>query len=177
MPAGWWETVALLAAGYLLLALELVVPGGVVGALGGLLVVFGCWRAFGLGTGWGVGAVTGSLVVAWLLATLFLRSRASRRLRLEQGEGGWRAPAATLAELVGARGRALTPLRPSGTAEIGELRVDVVTDGEYVETGRPLSVVAVEGSRVIVEEEVGAESPDVAPPESEDGAAAPGEER
>lgn len=54
-------------------------------------------------------------------------------------------------ELVGQQGVAVTMLRPSGTAQIGERRVDVVTEGKFVDAGKPLKVLRVEGSRVVVE--------------------------
>src|SRR5690606_17678313 len=52
-------------------------------------------------------------------------------------------------ELVGRTGRAVTPLRPAGTAEIDGRRWDVVTEGSFVEAGRPVRVVAVEGLRIV----------------------------
>ena len=57
-----------------------------------------------------------------------------------------------LSELLGAEGKSLTTLRPAGTAEINGKRVDVVTDSEYIEHGKPIIVTAVEGMRVVVRE-------------------------
>ena len=55
-------------------------------------------------------------------------------------------------ELLSAEGVAITTLRPAGTAEINGKRVDVVTDSEYIEHGKPIVVTAVEGMRVVVRE-------------------------
>jgi membrane-bound serine protease (ClpP class) len=44
----------------------------------------------------------------------------------------------------------VTALRPAGVAELGGRRVDVVTDGVFVDAGRVVRVVAVEGARVVV---------------------------
>jgi len=41
-------------------------------------------------------------------------------------------------------------LRPSGTAVINGKRIDVVTEGPFVERGSPIKVVEVEGARVVV---------------------------
>ena len=49
-------------------------------------------------------------------------------------------------------GSTYTDLRPSGKAVIGEDRVDVVTEGAFIEKDRPVKVVAVEGKRVVVRE-------------------------
>lgn len=53
-------------------------------------------------------------------------------------------------EWLGRTGVALTTLRPAGTAEIGEERIDVVTSGEYIEKGQAIEVVEVNGARVRV---------------------------
>ena len=52
--------------------------------------------------------------------------------------------------LVGKTGLALTALRPAGTASIGDERVDVVSQGDFVDRGSPIRVVSVNGSRVEV---------------------------
>jgi len=44
----------------------------------------------------------------------------------------------------------LTPLRPSGTAEINGSRIDVVTGGEFIAAGESVEVYQVEGGRVVV---------------------------
>lgn len=60
--------------------------------------------------------------------------------------------AETHTEFLGKVGQALTPLRPSGTVEIGDTRVDVVTAGEFIPRGVTVEVVSVRGSRVEVRE-------------------------
>jgi membrane-bound serine protease (ClpP class) len=54
-------------------------------------------------------------------------------------------------ELMGHEGVALTYLRPSGTAQFGERRIDVVTDGKFVEEGTKVRVIKVNGFVVLVE--------------------------
>jgi membrane-bound serine protease (ClpP class) len=48
------------------------------------------------------------------------------------------------------RGRALTDLRPAGVAIIGEERVDVVSEGDYISADSPITVYKVIGNRVVV---------------------------
>jgi membrane-bound serine protease (ClpP class) len=43
--------------------------------------------------------------------------------------------------MIGAEGLALTDLRPSGTAGFGDERVDVVTEGPWIEEGSKVKVV------------------------------------
>jgi membrane-bound serine protease (ClpP class) len=53
--------------------------------------------------------------------------------------------------LIGLEGRALSPLRPAGSAEFGGQRLDVVTRGDYLAGGTPIRVVESHGNRIIVE--------------------------
>ncbi|MCD4722304.1 MAG: serine protease [Desulfobacula sp.] len=50
------------------------------------------------------------------------------------------------------KGRSVTDLRPAGMAEINSQRVDVVTDGEYIDADTPIVVTDVAGNRIIVEQ-------------------------
>jgi membrane-bound serine protease (ClpP class) len=52
--------------------------------------------------------------------------------------------------LLGARGVALSDLRPGGFADIAGDRVDVVTRGEYINAGEPIEVIADQGYRRVV---------------------------
>ena len=52
--------------------------------------------------------------------------------------------------MVGARGIALTDLRPSGVARIDNHRIDVVTEGGFIEEGKTIEVIADEEYRRVV---------------------------
>ena len=52
--------------------------------------------------------------------------------------------------LVGSEGIALTTLRPAGAAMIDGKRIDVVTEGDYIDHDSKIIVKAVEGSKVVV---------------------------
>jgi membrane-bound serine protease (ClpP class) len=52
--------------------------------------------------------------------------------------------------MVGLRGIALTDLRPAGIAWIDNHRVDVVTEGDFIEEGRSIEVIADEEYRRVV---------------------------
>jgi membrane-bound serine protease (ClpP class) len=49
------------------------------------------------------------------------------------------------------KGEAVTDLRPAGMAQINSQRVDVVTDGEYIDAGTPVVVTGVAGNRIVVD--------------------------
>lgn len=134
------------------MALETLLPGLIAGTVGlGCLVVaiYLAYADHGVATGNLVlGITTGGLVLgtlAWL--RWFPDSRLARRFVSagQVGEIGTNRP-----ELLEREGMALTNLRPCGTALIDGRRVDVVTEGQMVEKGTSVRVVAVEGLRVVV---------------------------
>src|SRR5699024_327094 len=55
-------------------------------------------------------------------------------------------------ELIGLEGEALTTLRPSGIARFNEEQLDVVSEGNYIDKGKNIKIVKVEGVRVVVRE-------------------------
>jgi membrane-bound serine protease (ClpP class) len=159
-----WEELLLVAAGVVLLALELfVIPGfGVAGILGILALVGGLSLSLvGAGTTWpavvaAVGRVALSVLVAlagFLLVLRFLpRLPFGRHLILDTGLGALTTGAAPddNRRFLGQRGTAASPLRPAGIADLEGERVDVVSQGEYIETGEAIEVVQVEGNRIVV---------------------------
>ncbi|MDO9573533.1 MAG: NfeD family protein [Candidatus Contubernalis sp.] len=55
-------------------------------------------------------------------------------------------------QLLDKEGITLTPLRPSGTAEFDGSRIDVVSEGGFIDVNVTVKVVQVDGPRVIVRE-------------------------
>jgi membrane-bound serine protease (ClpP class) len=53
---------------------------------------------------------------------------------------------------VGLRGVATSVLRPAGRGRFDGVTMDIVTRGEYIERGRPVRIIEVEGNRYVVEE-------------------------
>jgi len=147
--------IALVVAGFLLIFVEVFLPGGVLGALGGLLVLAGIIAGFAFhGPGWGAVLLASSgvlgLVGFWLWIRLIPKTPMGRRLMLDKDGHDWKGTDASHGLLNGKDGVAHTTLRPAGTALIEGARVDVVTRGELIEAGTPVRVVAVEGNRVVV---------------------------
>lgn len=54
--------------------------------------------------------------------------------------------------LLGKKGTTLSMLRPAGKAAIEGIRIDVVSDGEFIPKDCEVEVVKVEGNRVVVKE-------------------------
>ena len=163
-----WEIV-LFAVGVILLIIEVfVTPGfGLAGVAGLILSVGALFAALVGNVGFAfppmheivsaIYTMAATMVLLVLLAFSLGRylpaSQSVNRLVLQPelaSIGGYTA-AESRDWLVGKTGVALTALRPSGTATIGDERVDVVSQGDFVNPGSPVRVVRVNGSRVEVQ--------------------------
>ena len=140
-----------------LITLECFMPGlGVPGILGGLLALFGIVFLIPY-IGWKViFVVLGLIVFVMLMIYLFARSaeRGGNPLVLDSRADKASGFSANdnLESFLGAEGTALTELRPSGIALVNGRRLDVVTNGEFLEKDTPVVVTDVLGRRVIVAE-------------------------
>lgn len=160
-----WEELMLVGAGLILIALELfVLPGTTIAGLAGIgLLVAGLGLAL-VGAGATVnvvitalGRVAFAILLALAGAFALLRFLPTlpfgRRLVLDAGmpaSGGYVSAPASDHHWVGRRGVAESPLRPAGVAAIEGARVDVVSDGEFVEAGSAITVVRADGNRIVV---------------------------
>jgi membrane-bound serine protease (ClpP class) len=145
--------IGLMVMGLALIAIEvLVIPGfGLIGLLGAAAVLTGGYVAYGsLPPTFAALAIIGGVSAALALFWYLPRTGVGRSMVLRtQAVGSAAKPGLDL--LLDREGTALTPLRPSGSVEIDDSAVDVVTDGKYVDAGTKVKVVRVEGSRVVVE--------------------------
>ncbi len=153
-------------AGVILLILEIfVIPGfGITGVAGIILIIASIFMSLVGGIPFfdfqlissaiiqlSVSLVL-TLVFVYLLAKYLPKSRRFSRLILaekEEASKGFVSYESVL-ELIGAEGIALTTLRPAGTAEINDKKVDVVSESEYVDQGSKIKVIRVEGAKVVV---------------------------
>lgn len=153
-----WETVMLFAAGSMLLLLEFFLPGGIIGTIGLILVVLSLLFAAE-----NIGHMAVSLLIAGSVSFLAIfimskvigkRMKWFKKIILQDStstEKGY-VSNQTRTDLIGKQGVALTVLRPSGTVMIDNERLDVVTEGTYIDQGKKVLVVKAEGPRIIVRE-------------------------
>ena len=135
--------------GVVAMAVEMFVPGGIIGTAGFLVLCGSIVYAYTSGHGT-LGTILLVLTVA--LAPLFFviwKSVLSRFLALRTTERGFSASGLP-SELEGKEGVASSGLRPSGTALIEGKRYTVVTRGEMLDKGARVQVLEVSGNRVIV---------------------------
>jgi membrane-bound serine protease (ClpP class) len=160
-----WEEILLLGVGLGLLLLEaLVIPGfGLAGGLG-LLAIVGALGLTLVGEGATVavimralGQASVSILIAIGAAVALMRFLPrlpfGRRLVLGSemdADLGYASAPAEDRQWLGRTGATLSPLRPAGVAEIEGRRVDVVSDGTFIEAGAGVEVIRVDGNRVVV---------------------------
>ncbi|WP_442962157.1 NfeD family protein [Pseudogracilibacillus sp. SE30717A] len=152
------EAIILLVMGIILIILEFFVAGGILGLLGVGAIIGALFLA-----GYDIGHMSLSISIAFIVAIIafvilfkwvgtergifkkiILRDRTTSDL-------GY-ISIAERPELVGKEGITATPLRPAGTAVFNEERIDVVSEGGFVEKDKHVMIVQVEGMRVVVRE-------------------------
>jgi membrane-bound serine protease (ClpP class) len=160
-----WEELLLVGTGFVLLVLEVfITPGfGLLGALGLMALIGGLGLSLvGVGATWEVivmaaGRVVLSLLLALAAALAMLRVLPrlpfGRRFILETemaADAGYASAPERDRRWLGQRGTAASPLRPAGLAHLAGERVDVVSDGEFIDAGEPIEVIRVDGNRIVV---------------------------
>lgn len=147
--------VLLILVGLALVVVEVyLVPGfNVLGVAGVIAAGAGVGYAFveGGAVG-GLAALAGTFVVGGLLLALLWRSGAWEKFilmdTLRPGNGD--DEGATRGRLLGREGVALSPLRPTGVAEVEGERVEVTTEGAFIAAGSRIRVVALVRNRYLV---------------------------
>lgn len=153
----WLIVLLLLITGFILLLIELlIIPGfGFMGISGLVAMGAGIYTSYVKLTPFLSVLITlGSIIGIALLLKSFPKTKLWRKLKLETKEGkeqGFQASSQELEKFRGKTGYSITPLRPVGTALIEGTRLDVVTEGLFLEKNTSLKVVNVEGNKIVVE--------------------------
>ena len=148
--------IGLVLAGLLMVGIEIYIPGGVVGLIGGCCLVAAIAVGFAVfdppyGMVSAGGILMLSLVGLYVWATFVPRTGAGKRLTLARDGSDFRLAHEDADQLSGQRGTAISALRPSGVARLQGRRRDVVTeDGIWIEAGAEIEVVSARGARIVV---------------------------
>jgi membrane-bound serine protease (ClpP class) len=166
-----WEPAALFVFGLLLLAVEFFLfPGHFLSAALGTIAVLAAlvlamtgrlpsepvvpsWPQLQIPLLKVFGGAAGAMVAAMLLGRYLPKSALFKKMELTAATStaeGYSASSGSAKTLLGATGVAETNLRPSGKGRFGDELVDVVTEGDLIERGKPITIVEVQGSRVVV---------------------------
>ncbi|MED1205088.1 NfeD family protein [Heyndrickxia acidicola] len=151
-----FDVILLFIIGILLVAAEFFLPGAIAGILGIASILASLLLAGG-----DIKYTAISLLIALLvtlLGVIFMIKVLKKRMKLfkkivlddfASTEGGY-VSNINRKDLLGKTGKTLTPLRPAGMMNIGEERLDVVSEGSFIPKDEWVSVIKVEGSRIVV---------------------------
>jgi membrane-bound ClpP family serine protease len=148
--------ILLFLVGILFIAVEVIVPGAILGTIGGLLMFAGCIMAFiDFGTWGGIVAMCIAFTVAGL--ALFLefhylpRTKFGKRAFLASEITGVSAAFGEEArDLIGKPAEALTMLSPSGYVTVDGQRFEAFCQSGQVPAGSPLEIIGADNFRLIV---------------------------
>ena len=155
-----YETIIMFIIGLVLLVLEFFVPGGIVGIIGGALIIISLLFA-----GASITHMAYSIIIAMFIAVIGMvilmkffgkKLHVFNKLVLRDAtttEEGYVSNTNRI-ELIGRVGEAITALRPAGVIVIDHERIDAVSDGSYIDKGKQVEVIKVEGSRIVVRESI-----------------------
>ena len=155
-----WLSAIYFSIGLFLLVVEMFHPGfGVPGITGLVLLILGI-----IATARTMMDVLVLLVVIIAILGIMLsfvlssatKGRLSKKLILKETatrEAGF-IGTEDLSYFLDKQGTTLTVLRPAGTADFDGVKLDVVSDGEFILKGRQVKVTKVEGRRIVVKEQV-----------------------
>lgn len=155
-----YETIIIFVIGLIMLLLEFFVPGGIVGIIGGALIIISLLFA-----GASVTHMAYSIIIAMFIAVIGMvilmkffgkKLHVFNKLVLRDAtttEEGY-VSNTNRVELIGRVGDAITPLRPAGVIIIDNERIDAVSEGSYIDKGKQVEVIKVEGSRIVVRESI-----------------------
>lgn len=151
--------VVLFIAGFILLAVEMVMPGfsapGISGIICLIIGIFLAADSFREG-------IMITLIVLALLGIMFAivlgllssgRLKSPLILKEEQKNDQGYLSSNDLKYLLGKEGVAVTDLRPSGRGDFDGVELDILSEGKYILQGTALVIIKVEGSKLIVKEQ------------------------
>ena len=141
--------------GMILIIVEVFLPGFGLPGIGGIVLVGAGVVMVGMHFG-SLTAVGTLLVIIAVLAVLIswvLRqaSRGGKRSDLFlQERDELHTQQEDMKVLVGKAGTTTSVLRPAGIGDFDGVRLNVVTEGGFIEKGQPIEIVRVDGSRIVV---------------------------
>lgn len=153
-----YESLIIFVIGFILLLVEFFVPGGIVGFIGLALIIVGLILA-----GESVTHMAFSIIIAMFVALLGMviimkffgkKMHVFNKLVLKDAtstDEGY-VSNENRYDLLDQQGTTLTPMRPAGVIELNGERIDAVSEGSFIEKGKTVQIIKVEGSRIVVRE-------------------------
>jgi len=152
-----WGAILLFIAGVLLMVIEACIPGfgvpGVCGILSFITSIILMAPSVQTGVQSILIALVGSVVLIAIALRFLGRSKYWDKLSLSQSLGkeeGYISQKEDYSAYIGRKGRTLTALRPAGIMVLDDgKRLDVVSDGEFIEKDRAVIITAADGPKIL----------------------------
>jgi membrane-bound serine protease (ClpP class) len=153
-----YEAIILFVIGLGLIILELFLPGGIAGVIGFIAVIGSFFLASGnivhMGISLLIALILSVLVSILMVKVLGKKVKFFKKIVLTDStstDSGY-VSNKTRNDLVGVEGVTITALRPAGTVKVGDERLDVVSEGGFIQKDKKVKIVKAEGSRIVVRE-------------------------
>jgi membrane-bound ClpP family serine protease len=151
-------TIMLFAVGIMLIFLEFFLPGAISGTLGLAALIASLFLAgenpLSMGISIFISICVSIAVLFFMIKVMGKKMVLFNRMILfdtAKKEDGYVSNINRI-DLLGKEGMALTVLRPSGTAVFNNERIDVVSEGSFIDQNAKITVIKVEGVRIVVRE-------------------------
>lgn len=143
--------IIIIIAGLLLLLLELIVPGGIVGTIGGITTIVGIVLMYNhYGNLYGNIALSVSLIICAVGLYFFFRDKTWKRLALNDSIDIKLNKKEMDYFTVGMQGETITKCLPSGKARFDDKIVEVHSLAELIDSNTPVEITKIEGNKIIV---------------------------
>lgn len=153
-----YETILLFVLGAVLIIAEFFLPHGISGILGAVAVTGSIILAGASPIYMAISvliaiviAITGMVVIMKFFGKKLHLLNKMILMDSTDSESGY-VSNVNRVDWIGKTGVTLTPLRPSGALLMNGERIDVVSEGNYIDKGKHVKIVKVEGSRTVVRE-------------------------
>lgn len=152
----WLTILLLLALGFILIIIELfIIPGFTFFGIAGIVIILGSivYSFMELPFIQALGLLGGAVGVTLIFLTLFFKLGAHKRFLLNYrmpGGKGFRAFRRNYDFLLNRTATTATPLHPAGIIEVDGERFDAVSEGGFIDENKSVTVIKVEGNRIVV---------------------------
>ncbi|MBE3102969.1 MAG: nodulation protein NfeD, partial [Bacilli bacterium] len=153
-----YESILLFGIGIVFVIAEFFLPGAIAGIIGLALIIGSILLAGGNVVHMGI-ALLIAFIVAFVGMVIIMKFfgkniKLFNKMILKDSTDTEHGYVSNInrTELMGKLAKSMTPLRPSGTIMLDGERIDAVTEGGFVDSGKVVKIIKVEGSRTVVRE-------------------------
>jgi len=150
----WVLVIGIILIGFLFILAEvLFVPGGVLGVIGGMILLYGIYLPYSVGETTG-GHITLFTTLVLLTISLFMaiRSQTWKKIQLDKVIDSNVKNKDTEALNIGDKGVATSRLNPMGTARFDNKYVEVTTFDNFTDEGKDVEIMKIEKNKIIVKQ-------------------------